>query len=147
MMKLSVLSASLLATQALAVRKYSIVNSCPAAINLYINGESQGSLAANGGTTVKEYPNTWSGFIYTDANGGNQNGAGTTRAGFYGEVHIASWVTFPSLTPIRVQSNYYYIVVDPQGFNTAVSISPVERAPVSFAFLSLKHFSLISSQK
>ncbi|KAF9456845.1 ricin B lectin domain-containing protein [Collybia nuda] len=106
-MKFPVLIVSLFAIQALATRKYSIVNSCPSAVTLYINGESQGLLAANGGTTTRDFPNTWSGFIYTDANGGNQNGAGTTRAGF--------------------SSNYYYMVADTQGFNTGISITPVNR--------------------
>lgn len=72
-------------TLVLGVREYIILNQCPSAITLYINGESQGSLAANGGSTTRELIDNWSGFIYTDANGGNQNGTGTTRAGFYGQ--------------------------------------------------------------
>lgn len=87
-MKISVLVASLLTTQVLALRHYSIVNSCPSAVTLYINGESQGSLAANGGTTTRDFNNTWSGLIYTDANGGNKNGTRTTRAGFFGDVSM-----------------------------------------------------------
>ncbi|KAG5637604.1 hypothetical protein H0H81_003996 [Sphagnurus paluster] len=95
-----------------ADRKYIIKNSCPSAVKLYINGEAQGSIPASGGSFGRTFPDTWSGFIYTDANGGNKSGAGTTRAGFYG------------------QSGYYYMVVDPAYFNVGVKITP-DRAPSS----------------
>jgi hypothetical protein len=66
-------------------RLYTITNGCPQAITLYINGESQGKLAV-GATTTRTMNENWSGFIYTDANGGSQTGTRTTRAGFYGDV-------------------------------------------------------------
>ncbi len=67
-------------------RIYNIVNNCPLSINLFINGQSEGSLASYGGTTSRTVSDTWSGFIYTDFNRGNQDGAGTVRAGFFGDV-------------------------------------------------------------
>jgi hypothetical protein len=85
-------------------RHFIIQNQCPSQINLYINGEYQGPLS-RGGQTERDFDSHFSGFIYTDANGGNQNGLGTTRAGFYGEYE------------------YYYVVVDPNHFNTGVTIS------------------------
>ncbi|GLB36890.1 hypothetical protein LshimejAT787_0311770 [Lyophyllum shimeji] len=96
-------------TGVLADRQYVVKNSCPTTVALFINGEPQGPLAAAGVTIQKTFPNTWSGFIYTDANGGNQNGSGMTRAGFHGD------------------SNYYYIVVDPAYFNVGVRITPLDR--------------------
>ncbi|KAF8652201.1 hypothetical protein AX16_004504 [Volvariella volvacea WC 439] len=104
----------LLATSFLAInpilstlcRSIIIRNKCPLPINLIINGESQGPLYANGGETQREYPDWWSGFIYTDAaRGGAPNTDGLTRAGFYGE------------------DDYYYIVIDQEDFNVGVSIS------------------------
>jgi hypothetical protein len=80
---------SLLVLQAIAVhamRDYTITNNCPGASTLYINGASQGTLAANGGSTQQSMNNTFEGLIYLDVNGGNQDGSGTTRAGFYGTV-------------------------------------------------------------
>jgi len=90
---------------AVVARLFTIVNQCPESITLFINGESQGSLNARDGTTTRNFPRTWSGFIYTSANGGNQNGTGTTRAGFFGD------------------NDYYYLVIDPNYLNTGVSIS------------------------
>jgi hypothetical protein len=72
-----------------AVRQYTIENKCPSPITLYINGTSQGTVAANGGIIQKNFDNNFEGFIYTDANGGNKDGSGTTRAGFYGVVSIS----------------------------------------------------------
>lgn len=92
-------------------RIYNIVNNCPLSINLFINGQSEGSLASYGGTTSRTVSDTWSGFIYTDFNRGNQDGAGTVRAGFFGD------------------SNYYYIVKDVNWLNVGVSIAPIDRAP------------------
>jgi hypothetical protein len=71
-----------------AMRQYNVLNKCPSAITLYINGTSQRSLSANGGFIQNIFDNNFEGFIYTDANGGNQNGTRTTRAGFYGNVGI-----------------------------------------------------------
>jgi hypothetical protein len=72
-----------------ANRYYNIRNKCPSDITLYINGTSQGTLPASGGFVQKSFPNDFDGFIYTDANGGDANGSGTTRAGFYGTVCIS----------------------------------------------------------
>ncbi|KAF8890489.1 hypothetical protein BD779DRAFT_1469382 [Infundibulicybe gibba] len=101
-----ILLASLPIIRALA-RDYTIINRCPTDITLFVNGQNEGVLRANGGSVDKPYPKPWSGFIYTDANGGNgATGSGTTRAGFYGE------------------DGYYYVVVDPNHFNTGVTIAP-----------------------
>ncbi|KIM35511.1 carbohydrate-binding module family 13 protein [Hebeloma cylindrosporum] len=95
-----------------AIRRYNIVNNCPLPINLYINGENQGSLAAYGaGQTTRDFSDGWSGFIYSDFNQGNPDGAGTVRAGFYGT------------------NNYYYIVTDQNWLNVGVGIQPIDRAP------------------
>jgi hypothetical protein len=89
MLQLSFLSLLVLPTIVVhATREYIITNNCPAPIALYINGVGQGTLPASGGSTQRTLDNNFSGFIYTDANGGNQNGAGTTRAGFFGEVGV-----------------------------------------------------------
>ncbi|KIK01011.1 carbohydrate-binding module family 13 protein [Laccaria amethystina LaAM-08-1] len=99
---------------ALANLQFTINNKCPQPIMLYINGESQGSLAFNG-IVSKIYSNDWSGFIYTNLNAGSGNtGVGTTRAGFYGN------------------ASYYYIVRDLNNFNTGVSIAPT--SPISNGF-------------
>jgi hypothetical protein len=63
---------------------YIVTNQCPQAITVFINGQSQGSLAAKGGSIQRTFDN-FDGFIYTDANGGNKDGTGTTRAGFFGD--------------------------------------------------------------
>ncbi|CAA7262364.1 unnamed protein product [Cyclocybe aegerita] len=93
-----------------ATRHYSIVNNCPLSINLYINGESQGSLASQAVTT-RDFADGFSGFIYTDFNRGNVDGAGTVRAGFFGD------------------AGYYYIVKDTNWLNVGVGITPINRAP------------------
>lgn len=70
-------------------RLYTIVNKCPMDINLIVNGQSQGNLAAKGGLVTKTYPENWSGIIYTDTNGGDPaTGEFTTRAGFHGEASV-----------------------------------------------------------
>ncbi|KAG5650649.1 hypothetical protein H0H81_011487 [Sphagnurus paluster] len=93
---------------------YTISNNCGQPINLYINGVNEGSLGINGVTT-RQFANNWSGFIYTDANGGDgATGARITRAGFYGE------------------SNYYYIVIDTTRLNTGVRIEP--QVPINNGF-------------
>ncbi|KIM35445.1 carbohydrate-binding module family 13 protein [Hebeloma cylindrosporum] len=105
-----------LSATTLAERIFTIRNRCTQSITLYINGQTQGLLATNGFTN-RTFEDSWSGLFYTDANGGNANGAGTTRAGFYG------------------QTNYYYIVKDPKLFNAGVSIVPkviVNDASTSF---------------
>ena len=69
---------------AVTTLNYIVTNQCPQAITALINGESQGLLAANGGSIQRTFDN-FDGFIFTDANGGNANGTGTTRAGFFGD--------------------------------------------------------------
>ena len=86
MLSTTFLLLSLLPAAVLATRHYDIVNNCPLPITLYINGESQGTLGSSGGSTSRDFADGWSGFIYTDFNRGNQDGAGTVRAGFYGTV-------------------------------------------------------------
>ncbi|KAF8883643.1 ricin B lectin domain-containing protein, partial [Gymnopilus junonius] len=85
---------------------FSIVNLCPHTITLYINGESHGPLSTFTAINAT-FNNTWSGMIYTDANGGRGNGNSTMRAGFYGSV----------------RASYYYIVKDAD-MNTGLSIIP-----------------------
>ncbi|KAF8148280.1 ricin B lectin domain-containing protein [Crassisporium funariophilum] len=119
-MLLTLLALNLLAVlpTVLAVRQFTILNRCPQPIALYINGQTQGTLEANTGTN-RTFEDTWSGLIYTTANAGNANGAGTTRAGFYGE------------------TNYYYIVKDPNHLNTGVSILPQVISAQAAAFCSV----------
>ncbi|RDB27204.1 Endo-1,4-beta-xylanase A [Hypsizygus marmoreus] len=88
-----------------AARQITITNKCPSTITIYRNGNSQGSLSS-GSSSTSSVSNNFNGFYYTNANGGSSSGADTTRAGFYG------------------QSGYYYLVTDPNGFNTAVTITP-----------------------
>jgi hypothetical protein len=89
MLQLGLLSFLVLQTIGVqASRQYNILNKCPSDITLYINGTSQGTLPASGGFVQEIFANDFDGFIYTDANGGNSNGSGTTRAGFYGTVGI-----------------------------------------------------------
>ncbi|KAG6840324.1 hypothetical protein C0991_007437 [Blastosporella zonata] len=110
-LRILLLLISVSASIVLGDRLYTIKNSCPTAATLFINGVAQGSLPASGGVIHKNMTNIFDGFIYTDANGGNQNGAGTTRAGFYGD------------------NSYYYIVVDPAYFNVGVTITPRDQKP------------------
>ncbi|KAH0589733.1 hypothetical protein H2248_005454 [Termitomyces sp. 'cryptogamus'] len=65
-------------------RVYNIFNNCPQSINIYINGKSQGKVAT-GTTLVRNLAKTWSGSIYTDANGGQPDGSNGTKAGFSGK--------------------------------------------------------------
>ncbi|KAF8060649.1 G-X-X-X-Q-X-W domain-containing protein [Lyophyllum atratum] len=83
------------ATLASAVREITIVNRCPSPLNVYINGKWNHWLR-NGGSAVSPFSNDFSGFIYTDANGGSQSGAECV----------------------------YYLVTDPKGFNVGMSIEP-----------------------
>lgn len=112
MLKLTSLLVGLAVSYAVsATRHYDIVNNCPFSATIYINGQSQGSVLQNGKLT-RDFPDNWSGFIYTNLNQGNPDGSGTTRAGFYGT------------------SNYYYVVRDPNWTNVGVSLNPIDRAPV-----------------
>ncbi|KAF6741660.1 hypothetical protein DFP72DRAFT_1054844 [Ephemerocybe angulata] len=85
--------------------QFVIHNSCPSAINLYIGGQLDSRIPTGGSVTKFSAP----GFFYTDANGGNANGAGTLRAGFY-------------------DNGYYYMVRDGEGpLNTGMTITPNQR--------------------
>lgn len=94
------------ATLASAVREFSLVNNCPSGINVFVNGSWSNWLPANGGSAISPFSNNFSGFIYTNANGGSPSGEGTTRAGFFG------------------QNAYYYLVTDPEHFNVEIEITP-----------------------
>jgi len=112
-----------LVTQTLATRHIVIVNQCPSAINLYTSGVLQQSLPANGGQTTRDVADTFSDFFYTDVNGGNANGVGTTRAGFYGPVSSLALDSGNAIYSL-LQIGNYYAVVDPNYFNIGVSIRP-----------------------
>ncbi|TEB21133.1 ricin B-like lectin [Coprinellus micaceus] len=84
--------------------QFIIRNSCPAPVNLYIGSQFDSTLPVGGNTTKFSY--IYTELFFTDANGGNPNGAGTTRAGFFDD-------------------GYYYIVKDEVGpLNTGLSIIP-----------------------
>ncbi len=119
--------------RAVATRHYDIVNNCPSSIDLFINGESQGALAA-GATTTRDFVSAWSGFIYTTSNSDRSDGSHTTRAGFFGEVRPEAFEFFSNSSSVPSQENYYYIVIDLDIFNTAVSITPINKAPVRLYF-------------
>lgn len=69
-----------------ADRIFNLINNCPIPIDIYVNGASVGRVKS-GERIEKQYTENFSGFIYTDANGGNKDGSGTVRAGFFSEVH------------------------------------------------------------
>ncbi|EKM79662.1 hypothetical protein AGABI1DRAFT_128805 [Agaricus bisporus var. burnettii JB137-S8] len=99
---------SITIAKSLATRHYEIPNNCPQTIQIYINGESQGYIDAQ--TAISHnYQDDFSGFIYSDANGGvvldDGTSINTTRAAFKGT------------------DNYYYILSDK--LNTGISIVPV----------------------
>ncbi|GLB36919.1 putative G-X-X-X-Q-X-W domain-containing protein [Lyophyllum shimeji] len=100
------LTLAVAATLASAVREITLVNSCPAPINIFVNGNWVDYLPDNGGTSLMSFNNNFTGFIYTDVNGGSETGVGTTRAGFFG------------------QNGYYYIVLDPNHLNVGMDITP-----------------------
>jgi hypothetical protein len=87
-MILSVAFAFLLSGTLALAQTYTVTNSCPTAIELFISGISQGNLAT-GASVV----NTGrGGFYYTTTNGGFIDGRGVvgSRVGFYLDVSIAS---------------------------------------------------------
>ncbi|KAF8960448.1 G-X-X-X-Q-X-W domain-containing protein [Flammula alnicola] len=90
-------------------RQYIIYNKCPSSIDLWIAGELDSSIVSGGNVT--KFLALGAGFFYTDANGGNANGVGTTRAGFFDD-------------------DYYYMVKDPSHFNTGLSVLPQDRPSV-----------------
>lgn len=75
---------------AVARRHYDIVNNCPSSIEYFINGASQGDLAA-GATASHDLLSDFSGYIYTGANGGNlEDGTHFSRAVFRGTVRSST---------------------------------------------------------
>ncbi|KAJ2918185.1 hypothetical protein MD484_g2219, partial [Candolleomyces efflorescens] len=95
-----------LSTVVTADKTFNIVNGCPSAITVYVNGDSRGSVAA-GATIVNTVADDWTGFVYSNVNAPEGNtGAGTTKAGFVN------------------QAGYYLIIKDQSNFNTGVSIVP-----------------------
>ena len=79
------LSALLALPSAFAI-DYIVRNSCPAPIEWFAGGVSQGTLAT-GDSAIRLDQGTSPGFIYTTANGGLVNGnLVAARAGFYFEV-------------------------------------------------------------
>ncbi|KAF8970080.1 G-X-X-X-Q-X-W domain-containing protein [Flammula alnicola] len=83
-------------------RQYTVINKCPSDVNLFIAGALDSSIPA-GGSVTRTLP-VDAGFFYTDANGGDGNSAGTTRAGFF--------------------ENFYYIVKDPSYLNIGMTVAP-----------------------
>lgn len=89
MLSKSLLNAVLLAgafTAISAQRQYTVKNNCPSAVDLYIGG-SKDSTLAKGATVVKSL-GVNAGFFYTNANGGTTDGQ-ATRAGFYGDNSVS----------------------------------------------------------
>ncbi|KAF8914422.1 hypothetical protein CPB84DRAFT_1721400 [Gymnopilus junonius] len=96
--------------QPIVVRQYTVVNKCPASIDLYIAGVYDATLTTGASTTTTAGVDA--GFFYTTANGGDTTGD-ATRAGFFGTNDGA----------------YYYIVADTAQFNTGISITPNNYSP------------------
>lgn len=93
-----------------SAQTYRVHNSCPSGIELFIGGQSQGSLS-RGAVIIKTDLGTSPGFWYTTANGGIVDGLlVAAKAGFYFEPNY--W--------------YYYLVRDPNSshFNTGIRIVP-----------------------
>ncbi|KAF6764149.1 G-X-X-X-Q-X-W domain-containing protein [Ephemerocybe angulata] len=93
-----------------SAQTYRVHNSCPSEIELFIGGQSQGSLS-RGAVIIKTDLGTSPGFWYTTANGGIVDGLlVAAKAGFYFEPNY--W--------------YYYLVRDPNSshFNTGIRIVP-----------------------
>jgi len=104
------LATTLLANPILTKRQnyaaqFIISNSCPAPIKLYDGGQVDSTIPVGGRVTKF----TRNGFFYTDANGGNADGTGTLRVGFF-------------------DAGYYYMVRDGERpLNTGMSITPQQR--------------------
>ncbi|TFK18778.1 ricin B-like lectin [Coprinopsis marcescibilis] len=91
-----------------ADREFTISNSCPDPIPVYINGESQGVIEP-GQDINRTVADDWTGLIFTNFRApGGISGLGTTRAGFVN------------------QAGYYYLVKDPSNFNVGVAVLPYE---------------------
>lgn len=101
----------LTATPVYADRRLTIINLCPEAIPIYINGELQGNGAEvpSGESIERTFPDSWNGLVYTNANAPNSpgnSGVGTTRVGF------------------ENTGGYYYLIKDPSQFNIGVNVVP-----------------------
>jgi hypothetical protein len=127
----------LLPTAVLANRHFDIINNCPLSLNLLINGNFEGTLAS-GGSTTRDFPDVWSGVIYSDFNRGNVDTAGTVRAGFQGTVGMKYFnstvsvtyaIDFVVIRSSNKQNSYYYIVKDPKWLNVGIHVQPIDRAP------------------
>jgi hypothetical protein len=108
------------------LREYNIFNNCPSDINLYIGGVLEGNIPR--AENVTRFLSTGAGLFYTDANGGNANGAGTMRAGFFGKVSIHRVYISHLLTLLQ---DFYYMVKDPVHINTGLQVKPREHSSVS----------------
>jgi hypothetical protein len=108
------------------IREYNILNNCPADIDLYIGGLFEANIPRAGNVT--RFLSTDAGFFYTDANGGNPSGAGTTRAGFFGNVGIHR---LHSLLLLTLPQDLYYMVQDRAHINIGIQIKPRDRSSVS----------------
>jgi hypothetical protein len=146
MLQLSFLVLLLLQTTVALNVMVTIKNECPADINVILSVDAPGTMVAPlgiisgyGGTSDPQ-PLTGGGdyFIYSDANGGSLDGFQTTMAGFRGfdatnpvglSLHHAPHgkvdVRTLDADILIAQNSYYYIVIDPSRFNTAISIRPV----------------------
>ncbi|KAF6746666.1 G-X-X-X-Q-X-W domain-containing protein [Ephemerocybe angulata] len=84
--------------------QFIIRNSCPGPVQFYAGSSMEATLQP--GDTHTRFGYNYTDLFFTDANGGNANGAGTTRAGFF-------------------DNGYYYITKDDTGpLNTGMSIVP-----------------------
>ena len=72
---------------AVAGRTFNVLNLCPQSISVYINGEKNASLSSSQAINLT-LEDTWSGLIYTTANGGSGSGKGSVKAGFIGAVCV-----------------------------------------------------------
>ena len=68
-----------------AERSLLVLNKCPTSISVYQNGQRD-TILRPGANYTMQVAKQWNGFVYTDANGGTQSGAGSAMASFYGEV-------------------------------------------------------------
>ncbi|TFK22301.1 hypothetical protein FA15DRAFT_524208 [Coprinopsis marcescibilis] len=80
--------------------QFAIYNNCRTSLDIYINGEKAATLTGRE-PLIREFEDGWSGYIYSDANGGSQDGSiGTLRAGFFGDgryfmVRDPAWINSP----------------------------------------------------
>ncbi|KIJ34526.1 hypothetical protein M422DRAFT_51942 [Sphaerobolus stellatus SS14] len=102
----------------LADRPFTIINKYPSAIPLFIDQQSQGDLASNSALNIT-LADTFSGLIYTTANGGSTSNAGTTRAGFHGrDSSISEYHSVKDLTHFNVG-----ILIQPKNFAIKTSVA------------------------